>query len=210
MTRQRTSSRTKTSPGGSKWLRLAVCLGLFTGGATPVALHILTNNGVDVPGISDVQSLMSMLDQRSPGVRTKGELTKTKRSFKVLSSTSWPELAKTVRPAPAPLTAANPILPNAAPPEVAMLSGFMPGALTGLGVPPVVVGGGGGGPVGGGGGGCCGGGVGGGGGITPTEVPPEVPAVPEPSTWAMLLIGFGAIGTALRRRRRVGLIATSQ
>lgn len=27
-------------------------------------------------------------------------------------------------------------------------------------------------------------------------------AVPEPSTWAMLLIGFGAIGTAMRRCRR--------
>ena len=28
-------------------------------------------------------------------------------------------------------------------------------------------------------------------------------AVPEPSTWAMLLIGFGGIGVALRRRREV-------
>jgi hypothetical protein len=28
-------------------------------------------------------------------------------------------------------------------------------------------------------------------------------AVPEPRTWAMLLLGFGAIGFALRRRRRV-------
>lgn len=29
-----------------------------------------------------------------------------------------------------------------------------------------------------------------------------VPAVPEPATWAMLIAGFGAAGTALRRRRR--------
>jgi PEP-CTERM motif len=28
------------------------------------------------------------------------------------------------------------------------------------------------------------------------------PAVPEPATWAMMLIGFGAIGFALRRRRQ--------
>ncbi len=29
-----------------------------------------------------------------------------------------------------------------------------------------------------------------------------VAAVPEPATWAMMLIGFGAIGVSLRRRRR--------
>jgi hypothetical protein len=28
--------------------------------------------------------------------------------------------------------------------------------------------------------------------------------VPEPSTWAMLLLGFGVIGAAMRRRRRIG------
>ena len=27
-------------------------------------------------------------------------------------------------------------------------------------------------------------------------------AVPEPSTWAMLLVGFGAIGGAMRARRK--------
>ena len=27
-------------------------------------------------------------------------------------------------------------------------------------------------------------------------------AVPEPATWAMMLLGFGAAGTALRRSRR--------
>ena len=29
-----------------------------------------------------------------------------------------------------------------------------------------------------------------------------VRGVPEPSTWAMMLIGFGSIGVALRRRRK--------
>ena len=28
------------------------------------------------------------------------------------------------------------------------------------------------------------------------------PAVPEPATWAMMLVGFGGMGVALRRRRR--------
>lgn len=32
-----------------------------------------------------------------------------------------------------------------------------------------------------------------------------VPAVPEPATWAMMVGGFGAMGFALRRRRKVSL-----
>jgi hypothetical protein len=31
-----------------------------------------------------------------------------------------------------------------------------------------------------------------------------VGAVPEPSTWAMMLLGFGGMGFAMRRRRRTG------
>lgn len=31
----------------------------------------------------------------------------------------------------------------------------------------------------------------------------EISAVPEPSTGAMMLLGFGAIGTLVRRRRKV-------
>jgi hypothetical protein len=31
---------------------------------------------------------------------------------------------------------------------------------------------------------------------------PSVPGVPEPATWAMMLVGFGGIGMAMRRRRR--------
>ena len=34
-----------------------------------------------------------------------------------------------------------------------------------------------------------------------------VPAIPEPSTWAMMLVGFGAIGSVLRRRRHVPAVA---
>lgn len=29
-------------------------------------------------------------------------------------------------------------------------------------------------------------------------------AVPEPATWAMMLLGFGGVGVALRRRRKLG------
>jgi hypothetical protein len=34
-------------------------------------------------------------------------------------------------------------------------------------------------------------------------------AVPEPATWAMLLIGFGGIGTAVRARRRAPVKAST-
>lgn len=35
-------------------------------------------------------------------------------------------------------------------------------------------------------------------------VPPApIPSVPEPATWAMTLVGFGAMGAAMRRRQRV-------
>ena len=35
------------------------------------------------------------------------------------------------------------------------------------------------------------------------EAPGVTGAVPEPATWAMMLIGFGAIGVSLRRRRKM-------
>ena len=37
--------------------------------------------------------------------------------------------------------------------------------------------------------------------------PGTIGAVPEPSTWAMMLLGFGGVGVALRRRRRSTVIA---
>jgi hypothetical protein len=32
-----------------------------------------------------------------------------------------------------------------------------------------------------------------------------LPAVPEPASWALMLLGFGAIGAAMRRRRGLAL-----
>lgn len=39
----------------------------------------------------------------------------------------------------------------------------------------------------------------------PGVIPPIPGAVPEPGTWAMMLIGFGAIGGAMRARRRASV-----
>jgi len=38
-------------------------------------------------------------------------------------------------------------------------------------------------------------------------VTPQVPGVPEPATWAMLIMGFGGVGSVMRRQRRVALAA---
>ena len=38
----------------------------------------------------------------------------------------------------------------------------------------------------------------------PDPNPHPHPAVPEPATWATILIGFGLVGYALRRKRLVG------
>lgn len=35
----------------------------------------------------------------------------------------------------------------------------------------------------------------------------QLPGVPEPSTWAMMLMGFGGLGAVLRRRQRLALAA---
>jgi len=35
-----------------------------------------------------------------------------------------------------------------------------------------------------------------------TQAPPQTSPVPEPATWAMMLVGFGAAGVAMRRKRK--------
>jgi hypothetical protein len=36
----------------------------------------------------------------------------------------------------------------------------------------------------------------------PTDPGPITPAIPEPSTYAMMIAGLGLVGLALRRRKR--------
>lgn len=40
--------------------------------------------------------------------------------------------------------------------------------------------------------------------VRPSIVSLSFNAVPEPGTWAMMIVGFGAVGYAMRRRRRSG------
>ena len=59
--------------------------------------------------------------------------------------------------------------------------------------------------IGGGSGGSSGGGVGGGGGGAAGEVPVIVPAIPEPATWLMMIVGFFFIAATARSKRRRGI-----
>ena len=43
-------------------------------------------------------------------------------------------------------------------------------------------------------------------GLVTASASAATPAVPEPATWAMMLIGFGAMGVSLRRRRRTSTL----
>ena len=112
---------------------------------------------------------------------------------------------------------------GALPPVVSLADEIVNAVAPGSALPPLASGPGifipGTGSGGGGGGGGTGGGPGGGGGggggviITPPPVPPVINAVPEPSTWALLILGFGAIGASIRRAnvtsRRAKLCARS-
>jgi len=39
------------------------------------------------------------------------------------------------------------------------------------------------------------------------EFTPVAGPVPEPATWAMMLLGFGAVGFSIRRKRKTALIS---
>ena len=145
-----------------------------------------------------------MLDQRSPGERTKGELADSKaHEFiphqRALAKVRAPELPDTfIKPLFANQPSATDIPALKVP---AVLAESLPAAeilapVGPLNIPLIPI-------VGGGGGG-------GGGGVVPPPVTPNppvipetpvTPAVPEPASWALMLLGFGATGIALRRRR---------
>lgn len=210
------------------WLRpalvVAAALGLAI--AIPTASALLSEDS-QVPGSAQVRNVFDMLANRSPGERTVGKLNKAKSSASIpkLGGADSDEprqraLGKvfpTPPPSPGAATApGEPVLfalqdqpvtldipegPFAASDLVG--SGPVTGAGGFIGIP--VAGGGsglgnGGGSGGGNGGGSSGGGANGGTGAPPPS-PPPFSAVPEPSTWAMLLLGFGLIGAGMRRRR---------
>jgi hypothetical protein len=156
-----------------------------------------------------VRSATDLIRARSPGIRSRAYLIKTK--FERPAPRTAPALPRLRPPAPAvaelaPPPAPTPLFfesPDLAPAFPALFAGPLPIFDTAAGVPccftlfnpPLsTIGGFGIGGFGGGGGGVVAP-IGGGGG------PP--PGVPEPASWTMMILGFGAIGTAWRRRRKL-------
>lgn len=183
------------------------------GGGGPVG-EALTNQVAK--GVANVQALGStvadILAGRSPGERLAGVLANLKhKRAPALHQRALPKIRRPVNPlgaivaAPsAPLVVAPPAetplynVVNGTPTPVPVVAatpapGEVPVVFPGFTPPP-----------------------GGGGGfvtppivqvppVTPPITPPTTPGVPEPSTWAMMLLGFAFIGQALRNRRRTSL-----
>lgn len=167
-------------------------------------------------GMNGLKTVADMLLGRSPGERAAGALANLKhKRIAAPHERALPRVRKTVPPSPlaaivgAPATPIAPVtgapaagtplynVVNAPPPTVAEAppptvfpamppppgGGFIvPPVITQ--VPPVT-------PP----------------GSPPPPPPPPPPAVPEPGSWAMMLIGFATIARALRRVRPAGVIA---
>lgn len=169
--------------------------------AIPVAVTLslvgLPDQDMLQAAVARAESLADLLAQRSPGDRTQGQLTKTKQLRALVAPRTRPK---------SPLLASGPIVPVApalvdliAPQPDLAPAGILPmivagpptlGAILGSspGTPGVT-------PPGGGGG---------------TQSNPSLPreplvttpaAVPEPGTWAMMLVGFGMIAWRVRASR---------
>lgn len=169
---------------------------------------------------NSVAHIASLLDSRSPGERTKAELSKTKQKGDGASALALPTdlvtervLGKVFPPAndrhliltPEELMALTPL-------EVPLTEfptgDIAPLAQTFLGG-PLLSRGGGFGPSFISGGSSSGGGVGGGGNggdggeVVPPAPPVQIPAVPEPSTWVLMLMGAAMCGASMRRQKRL-------
>lgn len=165
-----------------------------------------------LPGVAAAKSFFAMMADRSPGERTKAELTKTKQ--RAAPAPKQRALGKVTKPAP-PKELVEALVPpppkiGEAPLALAPVTSIGPMLITpatpgGIVIPPQSPPGGGGGPPG---------------VEPPTEPPteppiepptepptepPPPPVVPEPGTWATMLLGFGLTGLMLRRRRKTAL-----
>ena len=175
-------------------IALAACALLALPAAIGTSFLLLPDNQVAQAAAAGARDLADLISARSPGQRTEGALTKTKHArARALPKTQW-------RPKDLPQIAIRPYVPSLqevvtapplTPPPVEFTFAAIPDNTPLFGGGPLVFtpGPGGFSPPGGS-------------PQTPPQ-PPEVltptPAVPEPATWALMLLGFGLVGWRMRR-----------
>jgi hypothetical protein len=189
-------------------IRAAAAAGIVLALAAALTIATISRSGLGttvsdaaIHGLNTMKTVAAMLADRSPGERAAGALASLKpKKQPALHERALPKVRKPESPLagivgtpPVPPVEAAPATPLfglvAGPPVSVPPATIVPHAATppGSDVPPP------------------GGGVvvppGNPPGDTP-EVPPVTPAVPEPATWAMMLLGFAMIGWATRRERR--------
>jgi PEP-CTERM motif len=190
-------------------LALAACLAAAAGVPLSLSFVGVTGNDVVHAAVSGANSVADLFDKRSPGERTAAQLTKTKHAKRPSSAVAPPDRQPMASPMArkhdfddvAHLLVGAPPMADIAPP-VEHASADIPTIAGLIGSNPDVTGtlsGG------GGGGGGVGGGSGGGGSPSfPTSEPRQpltpVAPVPEPGTWATMLLGFAMLGWRMRRR----------
>lgn len=184
--------------------RSALWIGVIAaalGGAGIWSTGALTGNHMVEAAVSQAKSIAELLEGRSPGARGQGQLTKTKHRHALAKMRAAPRpntdaasqpkvamvgLAKLLESPPAvPLVAETPqsVPPfDFTPPTIGTVVAPPPGELPPASPP-------GGSPP----------------GSTPPGTPPKIivpvpSAVPEPGTWATMLIGFALVGWRVRRQ----------
>jgi hypothetical protein len=187
-------------------MTIAACAAVAAAVPLFFSLMGVTGNDLVHAAVTGADSLSDLLSKRSPGERTAAQLTKTKRAKHTFSAVAPPEqrhLAPPVVGKPnfhgiTQLLAPPPV--DIAPPsaQFAFNAPTLPDVIGASG-PGVLPGSPGGGDSNGGGGG------GGGGPVSFPTAEPHVPLtpvspLPEPGTWATMLVGFGLMGWRLRRR----------
>jgi hypothetical protein len=177
--------------------------------AVPLSFSLVgvTGNDLVQAAVSGANSLSDLLNRRSPGQRTTAQLTKTKHTRKPLKQSA------AAPPDRSP--AAPPIISKGdfgqvsqlliGPPSVDIAPPITSASIT-IPTLPEVIGSGGGGGSGPG----AGGSPPGGGGNGPVSFPASQPhnpipvtSLPEPGTWATMLLGFGLVGWRIRRGAKV-------
>lgn len=177
------------------------CLGLSAAVSSGLAVGSSTGQAGLAAASAALRDPLAVLAGRSPGARS-GDLFQTKAGLVADPASRKPServlptsRSRTVPPDPA----GEFLTPGHGADQAPLGSGVAP-AVPGEVLPGIV-------PIP-----VAGGGSSGGGFVPVTPIvpvtPPIIPsAVPEPSTWLMMVLGIGMIGAALRRRDRLALQA---